>query len=138
MKLAQLFEVERKRRGISYREASREIGLSHTTLVQLKEGKPIEFETAVAICDWLGVPITAVAGLDENDQVFNVIATVMKTAPELKNVFAEAAREVEQGNITLTDFQQVVDFAAWIIQKRREEIKRGSNKATEGSSQDSL
>ena len=119
MKLAHLFEEERKRRGISYREASREIGLSHTTLVQLKEAKPIEFDTAVAVCKWLGVPITAVADLDENDQVNAIIATILNTAPELKAVFTEAAREVEAGNINMTDFQQIVDFAAFVIAKRK-------------------
>ncbi len=128
MKLAKLFDEERKRRGLSYREASREIGLSHTTLVQLKDDKPMDFNTAIAVCKWLGVPITAVAELDENDQAMNAIATILKTAPELKAVFIEASREVDKGNLSLSDFQQIVDFAAFIISKRREEGKRGGSR----------
>lgn len=113
-----------ERRGISQREAARQIGISHTTLVMVKKGRPLEVNTAYLICQWLGVPLTtAVEEVSDADRMMSRMTTLLKTAPELEQIFAIAAQEVEKGSLSPDDFKEIMAFAAFKIQQRRDRLQ---------------
>ena len=106
-------------RGLSLREAAREIGLnSHGTLVNALAGKSVDIDTAYLICKWLNVPLSAaVDTATEDEKTIAAIAIVLNSAPELKKLFVRAADEVSKGNLPIEDFKEIVNFASWQIQK---------------------
>lgn len=114
-----LIANEIARRGISVREAARQIGLnSHGTLINVLNGRPMEVETAHLICKWLGVPLTAAVESDDgSEKALSAIATVLHSAPELEKLFIRAAEEVEKGNLSIGDFKELLDFTAFKIQQ---------------------
>lgn len=130
-----LIANEIARRGISVREAARQIGLnSHGTLINVLNGRPMEVETAQMICKWLGVPLTAAVedGAPE-DKAIAAISAVLKAAPELEKLFIRAAEEVETGNLTITDFKEILDFIAFKLYQGTE--RKEVSKAEETNSE---
>jgi transcriptional regulator with XRE-family HTH domain len=107
------------RRGISVREAARQIGLqSHSTVVNLLAGKQMDIETADLVCKWLGVPLsTAFDEKDPEEQAIMLIRVLFHNAPELKMLFLRVADEVSQGNISIQDFKEIVSFTTWKLEE---------------------
>ncbi len=112
---------------MSVREAAREIGISHSTLIAAREGsRKTDVETALAIAKWLGVPLsTLIVDADKEAQerraVYQAIDMVLQAAPELEQVFLTAAKELEQGVLQLSDFRDIVEYATYKIRIRREQ-----------------
>lgn len=121
--LSRLLEEELERRGVSLREAARQIGVSHTTLNMVKKNRPLEVNTAYLICQWLGVPITVAVeqGVSDSDMLISRIGALLTAAPELANILTVAAQEVEKGTLTSDDFKEIMQFAAFKIQQRRDQ-----------------
>lgn len=116
---------EIQRRGISFREAAKEIGISHTTLYAIKEGRPMDVETAIAVCKWANVPIeTLVKVAGKRERTLAAVDVLLRAAPDLEKAFLEAADAVESGELSMDDFNEVITFAAYMIQRRRDELKR--------------
>jgi transcriptional regulator with XRE-family HTH domain len=119
--LNQLIQDALKRKNLSIREAARQIGISHSTLTYVLEGKTMEVHTADKICKWLGVPLSAAVESDDQlEKAIAAISVVLKAAPELEKVFIEAADEVNNGTMTIQDFHEIIEYAAYRIQKRKE------------------
>lgn len=127
MSLRELVGKEIERRGISQRQAAREIGCSHTTLVALiKRNRPLEVNTAYLICQWLGVPLTlAVDEVTDVDKTMSVVMTLLKAAPELEQIFTVTAKEIEDGTLSNADFKDILEYTAFKIQQRREHLQHG-------------
>ncbi len=133
--LRRLLEEELKRRGMTVREAAKEIGVSHTTIYDIiKKDRPMQVETANLICKWLGVSLTtAVSNPSEQDQTAAVIAVLLRKVPELGRVFQEAATAVTDGEMKPEDFLAVIEFAAFQIQKRKELSKEREQERAEAA-----
>jgi transcriptional regulator with XRE-family HTH domain len=122
--LGRLVEEKTRRLGISQREAARQIGVSATTLAAVSAGRPLEVNTAYLICSWLGVPLEAAVNRIPADKNLAVQITILlKAAPELEEIFSIAAKEVETGTLSSDDFREILEFAAFKIQQRRERLK---------------
>lgn len=128
-------EAEIKRRKVSYREASRQMGISHATLIGAVRGtRNIDLETAAAITKWLGVPLSdMITEPDPETQkrksVVQDVQIVLDAAPQLEQVFVLASQELENGTLSLSDFKDIVEYAAFKIRIRREEAQQNEQKA---------
>ncbi len=126
---SKILTQEIQRRGISYREAAKEIGVSHTTLYQILQGRSMDVETAIAICKWANLPIeTLVKVAGDRERMLAAVDVLLRAAPELEQAFLEAAKAVESGELSMDDFNEVITFAAYMIQRRRDELKRNAEK----------
>ncbi len=118
---------EIQRRGISYREAAKEIGVSHTTLYQIQQGRSMDVETAIAICKWANVPIETLVKVEGGrERTLAALDVLLRAQPDLEKAFLEAAEAVENDELSLDDFNEVITFAAYMIQRRRDEHKRSA------------
>src|SRR5512146_439308 len=101
-----ILENELERRGLSIREAAKEIGISHTTLMAARDGtRALDVGTALRIAKWVGVPLSTLveeANPDEQEknEVMQAFQLVLEAAPELEHVFKEAAKELAAGTLS--------------------------------------
>lgn len=49
----------RKMRGATLRQAGESIGISAATVQRIESGEPMEIDSAVAVADWLELPLDA-------------------------------------------------------------------------------
>ncbi len=122
--LGKMLDEGIRKKGISQREAGRQMGISATTIAAVIAGRPLEVNTAYLITKWLGVPLeTAVGVIPEDEKLVTQISLLLKTAPELEEIFKIAATEVEDGSLTSDDFREILEFAAFKIQQRKGRLK---------------
>lgn len=123
----QILENEITKRKISVRDAAREIGISHTTLIAARDGtRRVDMDTALAIARWAGVPLsTIVMEADpvtyKDNALIQAILMVIEAAPDLKEVFVNAAEELQNGTLTMGDFRDIVEYAGYKIRTRKEQ-----------------
>lgn len=87
--ITRILEHEVKTRAISQRQLAREIGVSHSTIIAvLKEQRAMDLNTAKAICDWLGAPLSILSDHPAEWKVALVIYT-LNSHPDLKKRWAE-------------------------------------------------
>ncbi len=129
-----ILENELERRNMSIREAAREIGISHTTLIAARDGtRAIDVGTALAIAKWVGVPLSTLVeeanpAEFEKNSVLQALKIVLEAAPELEQVFREAANELAAGTLSLSDFRDITEYAAYKIRIRREQAQANEQK----------
>jgi transcriptional regulator with XRE-family HTH domain len=129
MSFRTILENELERRGLSLRQAAKEIGISHTTLNGARNGtRTIDTITAMKIARWIGIPLSELMGDaqvedPERKATVQAIQIILEAVPELEQVFLDAAKELEAGTLSLGDFRELVEFAAFKIRKRREEAQ---------------
>jgi transcriptional regulator with XRE-family HTH domain len=112
-----LLKAEIERRKLSYRKAAREIGIAHTTLIGAVRGnRTLDTETTTAICQWLGVPVSA--AVDPGESVYAAVALVVQSSPALVSVFEQAAQNVQTGILAPEDFDELVRYAAYLVHRR--------------------
>lgn len=99
-------ELERRR--MSAREAARQSGLSHTTIVRALKGENVDLETTRLICSWLEVDPASVVdfGTDRgDDEWLRKFSALIASNPRLKenmqNVFCEI--EIDAVNPRIID-----------------------------------
>ena len=104
-----------KDRGVSQREAARQIGVSPMTIARALEGMSVDVDTLIAICKWLGVTPSSVldAEVGGQDGLAATMAAVLEANPELAAVFGEAIQRVESGKLDAAILEDVLHYAAF-------------------------
>ena len=118
------FEQEMNKKGLSIRAVSRQMNVSHATIVRFLQGEPVDPETIIAVANWLGVPpATAlnVRGVGE-DALAAKIALIIEQKPDLAALFTEALDRVLAGSMSTDEFRELASYAAY-----RFGIKPGEN-----------
>jgi transcriptional regulator with XRE-family HTH domain len=118
------FEQEMNKKGLSIRAVSRQMNVSHATIVRFLQGEPVDPETIIAVANWLGVPpATAlnVRGVGE-DALAAKIALIIEQKPDLAALFTEALDRVLAGRMSTDEFRELASYAAY-----RFGIKPGEN-----------
>jgi transcriptional regulator with XRE-family HTH domain len=134
--LGELLDERMKSMGISQREAGRQMGLSGTTIAAIIKNRPLEVHTAYIVCKWLGVPIEAAIGdLPTEEREWSQIVALLKTAPELADILRVAATEVVSGVLTPADFKDILEYAAYKIQKRKDKFNGEQRENSVGNGQ---
>ena len=109
------FEQEMNKKGLSIRAVSRQMNVSHATIVRFLQGEPVDPETIIAIANWLGVPpATAlnVRGVGE-DALAAKIALIIEQKPDLAALFTEALDRVLAGHMSTDEFRELASYAAY-------------------------
>ncbi len=70
---------------ISEREASRQIGVSPTTIARVLSGDLPDLTTMIAMCDWLGVSVSKIldSTLPGESALVAKISAILEAKPEL-------------------------------------------------------
>jgi len=124
--LEKMLGDEIKKRGISIRQASREIGVAHTTLTRLMEGEQADFDTLEKISTWMKVPISAV--VDSTGKPGSALASkiemIIAKEPLLAGTFQASIEAYEKGEFTESDIQDIVAYAAYRLNIKTK-LKKG-------------
>jgi transcriptional regulator with XRE-family HTH domain len=124
-----ILETELERRRLSVRKAAKEIGIAHTTLHGAIDGtRRLDIGTAQAIARWLKVPLSTVveeadAAEYDRNEVVQALRLVLEADPELEQTFKDAARALAAGTLSLADFRDITEYAAYKIRIRTEQAQ---------------
>lgn len=115
--LDKILKEELAKRGLSIREAAREIGVAHTTVARMVQGITVDIGTLQKTCDWLGIQLATVLNVEDKSELglTSKLAMILEKQPELAGVFAEALDELEAGHLTTTDLADIMGYAAYRI-----------------------
>ncbi len=113
--LAKLLGNRVRERGISVREASRQIGVAHTTIIRIMNGKPADIDTLEAVCKWMGVKVSDVLEVNTTGSVASKIALLVERIPALGTTLTQAVAAVEAGDISDEDLREIVQYAMYKI-----------------------
>jgi len=119
--LARLLDEELKKKNLSARAASREIGVAHTTIIRILEGQPSDVETLRKIADWMGVqPSTMLDGWGAKEgKSMLMLKALLEQDPRLMKIFEDAADDVLAGRLPAEDLQEILRYAAFRLEKRK-------------------
>ena len=106
-----------QREGLSQRKAAAEIGITHTTLRRVINGEPYDIPTAKKLSKWLGVNTSTLLDVepefDDEQELAQAIAAILMTEPTLKNVFREAMKRVQTGEMEPQTLREIASYAAF-------------------------
>ena len=114
--LTSLLKEHMRERGMSLRQAAKEIGVSHTTISRILGGQTADIDTLVAIAKWMKIsPSTLMdtGGEADSKTLSAKIAAVIEQHPDLAKVFDEALSRFEAGKIsteTITDLIAYMNY----------------------------
>lgn len=107
-------------RRLSVREASREIGIAHTTLNRFLGGDEMDLKTVEAMAKWMGMTLaTALGVVREEGTLSDQVTALIESEPKLAKLFAEAAEDMKKGELSADDFREVIEYAVYKFGKRR-------------------
>lgn len=111
-------------RGVSTRSAARQMGIAHTTLLRIENGKPADVGTLLKICAWLGVKPASVLNADGmgQDVLAAQIAVILEMDPKLARVFSEAMARIISGAMKPETLRDLVAYANYRLGIQREEM----------------
>jgi len=110
--LRKLLIDEIKWRGLSVRAAAQEIGVAHTTVLRLIEGKPGDLETMRKVCSWLNVEMATILSSHERSEkaLAEKFAIIMERNPGLYQMFEGYYEKTETKEIDLRDLEEILAF----------------------------
>jgi len=115
--LNEILKDELTKRGLSTREAAREIGVAHTTVARMLQGITVDIGTLQKTCDWLGIQLSTVLNVEDKSELglTSKLSMILQKEPGLAGVFAEALDELENGHISADDLADIMGYAAYRI-----------------------
>ena len=109
---------EIRKRHISMRQAAREIGIAHTTLIRASEGKQVDLPTINKICTWIGISpekmLNIVSKQSENLDQDKFIA-LLERYPALRDRLYETAAKIENGTLEPDVVKDLLNFIQYRI-----------------------
>ena len=110
--IRKLLVDEIKWRGLSVRAAAQEIGVAHTTVIRLLDGKPGDLETMRKVCSWLNVEMATILSSHEKSEkaLAEKFAIILERNPGLYQMFEEYYEKLETKEIDLRDLEEILAF----------------------------
>ncbi len=111
-RLAKMLKEELRTRRMSIRQLANELHMSHATLTRVLAAYPVDMDTMLTLCDWLGVSLYDV--LDQNPKDADLakrLAIIINREPKLGEVFARALQEVEEDRMDADDLRDIIEYA---------------------------
>lgn len=112
--LQRLLDERIREKNISIREASRQIGVSHTTLIRIIGGEQCDIPTIAKITNWLGVSMSLVLG-QADDNLATTIAAFAASEPRLAMVLDKAMQRVLQRRMKPETLRDLLAYIAYRI-----------------------
>lgn len=123
-----LINDKMQQQGLSLRQASMQIGITHTTLRRIIDGKAYDVPTAKKVSKWLGINTSTLldipADLDDEAALAQQIAAVLNAEPTLKNVFREAVKRVQTGEMKPQTLKEIASYAAYRLSLGEQTVDR--------------
>jgi lambda repressor-like predicted transcriptional regulator len=111
--LPKILHDDIKSKGISVREASRQIGVAHTTVVRALKGKPLDLPTIELISKWIGINPNDVLDISKPQPrtAADKLAVLLSHNPGLSIAFGHVLDLYENNQI---DERMLTDILAYI------------------------
>ena len=115
-----LIKSEIRKRNISTRAAAREIGVAHTTLFRILDGKKADVPTIEKIALWLGVNPSSLVDLSQPfpNEGITKVAAFFSVNPALVHTLSTTIDQIHDNTLDMTVIKDVLDYLAYLIQKR--------------------
>ncbi len=124
--LRDVLQREMRARGLSTREAAKQIGVSHTTVFRVIRGDAFDVPTLITIAKWLGVrPSTLLDDIASSDTI-NETALLIEKVPGILDVLKDAVEAVNEQKADPAVIQDIISYAAYKLSLQ--EKKNGDNK----------
>jgi len=115
-KLSLILGEQMRRRDLSTRAISAEIGVSHTTINRILNGKNVSVDTLEKVSEYLRQsPADFLSSGSEVDSLSKTIAMIIGNEPSLGGLLREVAIKVERGEIPPEVLREIVRYAVWRI-----------------------
>lgn len=116
--LQKILEGELNARNISIREAARQIGVAHTTIMRIMDGHQIDLETLKLVCIWLSIDPLVVLGIERmgENNLSSKLAILLDRNPKLAEVLIYGMNKLENGGIETNDMDEILAFIAFRLQ----------------------
>jgi hypothetical protein len=121
-----IIEEKMSRRNLSTCTAARQIGVAHTTLERVLQGKPAGLDTLVLTCDWLKVRVSTVLCFQQGgkDKLAYKISLLLEKYPDLARWFKKAANAVETGDIQVEVLREILGYTIFTLNNAMERPQR--------------
>lgn len=127
-KLSGLVRLKMENEHLSLRSAAEQIGVAHTTVDRVLKEEPVDLTTLEKICDWVGIPVTAVLDIsDDNNEVMDQLSAAMALCPELSDVFTEIAEKVLKGELEQSILSEVASFASYRLNLHKRKVEKNES-----------
>lgn len=119
--LSKLFVEEVKRKDFSYREAAREIGISHTTAMRLRDNKNVDFAIIAKLATWLGEDFRTLVSLRSNNSLdlYSSMKVIFDQNPELEKEFSGCIELIEKYEIPPDVMDEIHAYARYKMSSSR-------------------
>ena len=93
--LQSLLAEKMRKEKLSARDAARQIGVSHTTVIRVLDGDVPNVENITALSNWLGISVATALGVETGtqDDVAARVALLIEAEPRLKQLFGSLVQE---------------------------------------------
>jgi len=117
--LGYLLNSEISKRNVSLRVAAQEIGTSHTTISRIIKGdNKLDLNTISKVCEWLKIEPSIVLNEEVSSNLGNRIALLVQNEPKLKDLFERLLTDIDGNEISVSDAQDILEYAAYRLSKR--------------------
>jgi lambda repressor-like predicted transcriptional regulator len=116
-----LIQEKMKEKNLSLRAASRKIGIAHTTLMRILDGKPYRQENLIKIATWLGVSPASLVNsiIGDVDPLAKKIVAALKNEPKLARAFDDVVQAIANGEVASDIIREIVAFAVFRLEYSR-------------------
>ena len=121
--LLTLLNKAMKERRLTVRQAAAEIGVSHTTITRLLQGSSYDLDTAVSVCNWLGVPPAQVLGLSGSDPLEQALSSILVANPALRRAFEKVLDPIENNVLDVAVLEDILQYIAFRLSQTRGPIR---------------
>jgi transcriptional regulator with XRE-family HTH domain len=113
-------------RGLSTREAAKEIGVSHSTVFRITRGDPFDVPTLIAVANWLGVrPSTLLDNIGQSDAITET-AMLVENVPGILDVLKDAVKAIQEGKADPAIITDIISYASYklSLQSKKDAVKQ--------------
>ena len=113
--LPKLLAEKQRKDGLSNRAASREVGVSHSTISRALNGDQLDMATMEKFADFLGVSVSSLLDMEMSgaDGLAAKIDVMVLQKPELAKVFEEAIDLILDDKMDPSVFEDLVAYASF-------------------------
>jgi len=115
--LQTILENEIRTRGISVREAARQIKVAHTTLLRVLRGEQIDFGTLTKICAWIGISPANVLNSEYSigEHLADELKMFLDNNPELSAALNRVIHEIKSRQLKRTVLDDLLAYITFRI-----------------------
>jgi len=120
--LPKLLAEKQRKEGLSNRAASRQIGVSHSTVSRALKGDQMDMATMEKFAVFLGIPVSSLMDMEASDHhgLAAKIDALVLQEPELAKVFEQAIDLILDDQMDPSIFQDLVAYASFRMAQANE------------------